>query len=424
MKRLASFLNQVEVIRGRAATLPPVCSSVSRRRLNGTEEERARLRQELLSLFVTFREEGLAPSTLLTYGSALRFWNEFCELVGINTTTFGQPPEDGSDVPRAQVRTEDSAFMLFLVYVVNYPRQAAKVKLAGTPEGLNTASYAEGLLAAVRSHYGRAYDRRPGTTGGDRSYQLKLLVKALHKFSPSRRALRLPILAHHLRAIRRLLDLENNPRDRVLWALITASWQSVSRFSDLIRGKKVKSRASWDSTDMHRGRVSGESDEAAPAGYSVRLDMPPSKTDQSGEKGFVKFLPVDNDPDSISAGAAIFHMLDRDERSGPDASVPLFRDPTTDKQMTYRFAVAALKALLERAGFPELASGWHSLRIGGATTAANLSTGVIAGFMGCWSSDAKYGYFWAMRGRIKNVSIQMGRAPPDEATHRHSLARR
>ena len=94
--------------------------------------------------------------------------------------------------------------------------QAAKVRVPGTPESLNNANYAEGVLVAVRSHYDRAYDRRPGTNGGDRSCQLKLLVTAIHKFPPSRCALRLPILSHHLRAIRKLLDPESNPRDRVL----------------------------------------------------------------------------------------------------------------------------------------------------------------------------------------------------------------
>jgi hypothetical protein len=249
-----------------------------------------------------------------------------------------------------------------------------------------------------------------------------LLVKALHKFSPSRRAIRKPILVQHLRAIRCLLDLKANQQHRVLWALITTSWQSVSRFSDLIRGKKVPSQKGWNLDDMHRGRVNFEVDKQAPAGLSVRLDMPPSKTDQAGERGFIKHLPVDLDPESISAGAAICDVLKHDVQLQADQTLPLFLDSTTGKQMTYRYATTELKRLLHEAGFPELASGWHSLRIGGATTAANLSTDVVAGFMGCWSSDAKYGYFWAMRGRIGRVSVEMGRATSDEATHRHCLA--
>jgi NADH:ubiquinone oxidoreductase subunit H len=50
------------------------------------------------------------------------------------------------------------------------------------------------------------------------------------------------------------------------------------------------------------------------------------------------------------------------------------------------------------------------------------SSDLIAGFMGTWSSDAKYGYFWAMRKRIAGVASEMAHAAADDATHRHSRA--
>ena len=407
-----------------SATLPTVRSRVSLARLNATTGPRATLRAELLSLFQELREEGLQPATMETYGSALRFWSEFCQLMGIGSVAFGAAPADDAPVYRSQLQSEDDAFMIFLIYVVYYPRQANK--------DFNTASYAESCLSAVRSHYGRHQKRKPGTDGASRSYELKLLVRALHKRSPSRRVPRLPILAHHLRTIRRLLDLKNNARHRVLWALITVSWQSVSRFSDLIRGKKVRARDSWNATDMHCGRVEIFKDSTAPAGFMVRLDMPPSKNDATGEKGFIKFLPVDFHADAVSGGAALYRMLrDHARRDVDPTSIPLFLDPSTGKQMTYAYAAGELKRLLLTASVrwpsevpAELAKGWHSLRIGGATTAANVkgSSDLIAGFMGTWSSDAKYGYFWAMRKRIAGVAAEMAHAAADDATHRHSRA--
>ena len=339
--------------------LPTVRSRVSLARLNATTSPRAPLRAELLSLLQELREEGLQPATMDTYGSALRFWSEFCQLMGIDSVAFGAAPADDASVYRSQLQSEDDAFMIFLIYVVYYPQQANKE--------INTASYAESCLSAVRSHYGRHHQRKPGTDGTSHSYELKLLVRALHKRSPSRRVPRLPILAYHLRAIRRLLDLKNNARHRVLWALITISWQSVSRFSDLIRGKKVRARDDWNATDMHCGRVEIFKDSTAPAGY----------------------------------------------------------------MMTYTYAAGELKRLLMTASVrwpsevpAELAKGWHSLRIGGATTAANVkgSSDLIAGFMGTWSSDAKYGYFWAMRKRIAGVAAEMAHAAADDATHRHTRA--
>lgn len=45
-------------------------------------------------------------------------------------------------------------------------------------------------------------------------------------------------MQYHLRAIRLKLDLKDNARHRVLWALWTVKWQRCFRAGDLIRGKK------------------------------------------------------------------------------------------------------------------------------------------------------------------------------------------
>lgn len=60
-----------------------------------------------------------------------------------------------------------------------------------------------------------------------------------------------------------------------------------------------------------------------------------------------------------------------------------------------------------RAGYPELASGTHSLRIGGATTAAALGGSYLAGCMGLWTSSSMHRYMWGMRDQIEAVASQM-----------------
>jgi hypothetical protein len=129
-------------------TLPTIQSRVSRARLDGPAKEIVRIRDELLEIYAAMRTEGLAPTTEGTYSSALRFWHEFAQIVGLDVLSFGRLADNDSGASRAQIQEEDDAFMLFLVYVVKFPRQEKKVK-DGAP---NTATYAESCLSAVKSH--------------------------------------------------------------------------------------------------------------------------------------------------------------------------------------------------------------------------------------------------------------------------------
>ncbi len=70
-----------------------------------------------------------------------------------------------------------------------------------------------------------------------------------------------------------------------------------------------------------------------------------------------------------------------------------------------------LQKAVRTAGFPELASGCHSLRLGGETAYANADNGgeMIAGFMGAWSSEARRLYLWACTARLDMVSVSVAR---------------
>ena len=116
---------------------------------------------------------------------------------------------------------------------------------------------------------------------------------------------------------------------------------------------------------------------------------------------------------SLSAGAAIIAMLEVDpEPAGvPLEDVPLFRNPIAGHEVTYNESRHRLDALLQASGNEALASGLHSLRIGGATALANDPAGgdFVAGCGGLWTSDCRLCYFYAIRERLEAASYSAGR---------------
>ena len=134
-----------------------------------------------------------------------------------------------------------------------------------------------------------------------------------------------------------------------------------------------------------------------------------------GERGFEVYYPLDEDPDALCAGSAVLAMLDGDPNVGPREQNPLFRDPRTNMELTYDCAASELRRLLMMIGEPALASGVHSLRRGGATVVANDDVGgsLTAGFMGHWSSNAKFGYMFALRQKVERAALSIGRAHHD-----------
>jgi hypothetical protein len=301
----------------------------------------------------------------------------------------------------------------FAIYVVHYPRSAKKA-LAGEK---NTAATADKAITAVRDHF-RVNLRR--TVGGppDQCWTLKLISRSLHKLAPSGvRAPRLQILQCHLRAIKPLLDLAGNAYHRTLWAFFLTCWQGVCRSGDLLRGKKGRGRTQWNpALDTHLGRLSVEA-VRAPDGIITRrrriiLALKPTKTDPTGERGFEKTFIIDKDPDSLSAGAAIFDMLAKSPLLSsplPAEEIPLFYDPRTKRELAYTDAAADLKSLLMKCGHQELATGLHSLRIGGTTCAAATGGEYVSSCLGLWSGNTRYTYLHAMRDTIEDTCCRMSR---------------
>jgi hypothetical protein len=350
---------------------------------------------------------GLAAGTHAGYDSAERYFGAFCAELGLNQDVFGLPESAGGFTPVQ----EDNIFELFAVYGVHFPRDAGKIARGE----LNTGETIAGYITGVKSNVELRTGRRPGLPDKE-NRRLRLLLQGLRKEAPRGTTPRpQPILQAHLRAVRALLDLEHNPRHRVLWAFWLQCWQTVCRTGDLIRGKRRASYLRWDpAKDLHRGRHSFEPIEGAasdaPRYRSVIQLVPGTKTDQTGEKHFTRSSLVDLAPDSLSAGAAVARMLAGDPvlRLDP-AQVPLFRDPATGRELTYRAAKTEFKYYLVLAGYPDLAGGMHSLRRGGATAATALSSPFVAGCMGCWASDTKFDYMWALRDTIEATALSMGR---------------
>ena len=116
---------------------------------------------------------------------------------------------------------EEKILALYLIYVVYYPRVAGKEQ--------NTAAYADCSLSALRDRVYDQYSRYPGGQPSQCRF-LQKVSRGLHKKSPSgKRPARMPILQHHLRAIRSALDLEDNALHRAYWALWLSQWQGVNR---------------------------------------------------------------------------------------------------------------------------------------------------------------------------------------------------
>lgn len=200
-----------------------------------------------------------------------------------------------------------------------------------------------------------------------------------------------------MRDIKKAMDLQEL-EDATLWALWLTQWQGVMRGSDILRPADQENRT-WDiKKDTHIGRLKWECiDPRTHHGCDMilRWDMKPRKTDQSGEKDFEKTFLVDNEYDSLSAGAAIEHTLN--VRGWREKSDPLFLDYKTGKEVTLATSRKKLAEKVKEAGLSEKFMKGHSLLIGAASAYANSSAAgpATASFMGFWTSGARWDYMQA-----------------------------
>ncbi|KAJ1445467.1 hypothetical protein M885DRAFT_579148 [Pelagophyceae sp. CCMP2097] len=255
--------------------------------------------KELLELKGVLDKEAEAPRTVQNHNTAWRSWLEFCGHVDMDPDAFGALPSSHPLPSLQQLADENDVLALFAIFVVFHPKRIG--------QEMNRASTAEGYLGGVRVQYERRLGRRPGSPmAGVVAYahSLKRILRALHKRAPSERQGKLPLLQHHLRALKQRLDPNGSAHDRCYWHLVLSAWQGVLRLGDLIQGKRCSGQP------LH-----------SPSGWCYVLKLKPTKTDQTEEAGFESYFPIDYDSNALSAGAAFERRL-----SAGDFDVPLSPD--------------------------------------------------------------------------------------------------
>jgi hypothetical protein len=343
-----------------------------------------------------------AAKTLQKYNSAGRYLFELCQVLGLKYDTFGALPENGG----ISVAEEDVALELLAVYAAHYPRVAGSAH--------NTGAYGGGVVTGARHDVWKRHHRDVGTPTA-RNYGLQTVLRSLEREFPSVvRPERLPVLQVALRAVLATLDL-TDPLHRVYAALWTMQWQGVCRCGDLLRHEYLnpcqRGDPFWES---HRGRVQLEA-VTLPAHPEIRVratvELAPGKKDPLGKRRLCQYFLVDPSPAALSGGRYLAQMLLHDPlRPGETAGhSPLFRKPGTNDEIDYDSVKTAFKHHLRLAGYPELATGLHSLRKEGGTAANDLAGSFVSGALGHWKSKRSLDYFFSMRNSTEATMLSMGR---------------
>lgn len=86
---------------------------------------------------------------------------------------------------------------------------------------MNSIGYAEGMVSSVSTLYERKHSRQISVSvvGGGTSKNLKDIKKALAKEQPAQANARKPILSEAMRRLTAVLDMLNEPLDRICWAI-------------------------------------------------------------------------------------------------------------------------------------------------------------------------------------------------------------
>lgn len=175
------------------------------------------------------------------------------------------------------------------------------------------------MLASIRSVYADALDRRPGIdTVGNTHHHLATVLKGLLNLAPTPQSKPLPLLQHHLRAVRQVLDLKKQLH-RVLWTLWLPQWQGVFRAGDLLRERGVGVRGWQPTRYTHRERVSvavARDPRGRAIGVGLTIRLHPIKTDQSGQSGATRTFFVNRTEGALSAAAEMVDMLEHDPVPG------------------------------------------------------------------------------------------------------------
>lgn len=309
-----------------------------------------------------------------------------------------------SRVRKQKVLEEVQLLAVFAIYVVLFPRRKA--------QSHNSTAHVERAIGAIRGYYQSIHGRIPVKDQlVDYGNLIKRILKRLAKLYSTTNRKRLPLLASHMREIKKVIDLKEL-EDTTLWSLWLTQWQVVIRGLDILRPVD-QNNSMWDiKKDKHIGPIKLEAIDPKmhhSCDMRLRWDMKPTKTEQSGEKDFEKTLLVDNEYDLISAGAAIEQMLNL--RGRAEKSDPLFFDYKTGKEVTLATSRKKLAEKFKEAGLSEKFIKGHSLRIGGASAYANSSAAgaATAGFMGFWTSGARWDYMHADEDTLEKAGVAIAR---------------
>lgn len=263
------------------------------------------------------RAIGLAEDLSAAIGNKVQnsshwqYWTDFMKLMGEDAESFGSSTHAPQARRRIAQEKEMTTIKRFLSDLVFKPIRRNKKH--------NSVSYSRKVIASIREEYSRHYNRTIGIPGSDFNQILGRLEKGIRKVAPSEGRPTIPVLQYHMWSVKRTLHLQTNPIDRVLWAMWCTQLQGVLRAGDLIRPTAEAARK-WDlNLDTHRGRVSFQHIRGEPHAdgkMRMKIDLKPTKTDQAGEKKYIKSFVVMGNTNALSAGDAVQHMLQLDPIPG------------------------------------------------------------------------------------------------------------
>ena len=384
---------------------PVLRNPVSRKRVATADMEA--MARDLVSRRDRAVQTSLSAGTVKKYESSGRYLFELCQVLGLTYRTFGALPENGG----VSLEEEDRVLELLAIFAVHHPRVAGATH--------NVGEYGSQVVTGARWDVRQRHHREIGTPT-DRNYGLKAVFRSLEKEFPAGvRAPRPPVLQDALRAVLATLDLEN-PLHRVYAALWTMQWQGVCRCGDLLRRRHLHAEQLGDPFwEAHRGRAVMERitvDGHPDITLAVVVHLAPGKQDPLGKRRLRKFFPVDRRPGALSGGRYYAEMLCRDPlRPGETKEdTPMFRMPGTRAELDYDQAKEAFKHHLRLAGYPELATGLHTLRGGGGSAANDVSGYFVAKTLGHWKSKSCNDYFWSMRRTAEKTMVEMARSDAGE----------
>jgi len=374
-----------------------------------TQIQKLEMQSKILGDMQSIIDGGMAKDALQKRELAMRKWQRFAEIFDIDLNTFGDASKRRPEDMQEALIWEGELLSAFAAY--SFRNSCYRTKSSIRSEAVMTDLY------HIKQQLLEKFGRVPGQQADGRmTTQYNQMIAGIKRLQRSPAKPRLPVLQQHLRLVKTVLDLANNKMHRALWALWLTEWQGAMRSGDLIRAKtKDALTRPWNpDLDTHRGRISAQmifNSRGEELGVGLELQVKPIKNDKNNERVVTKQFLIDEDNHALSAGAAIFNMIKGDEVEGDPKLVPLFRDHTTGKEITYHQSAANFNAALKMVGLHELARGLHSLRIGGTSALCNADGGgeSLATTYGGWTSNAVRRYMYVGAGQLAEVTARMAR---------------